>query len=257
MIGRARQWWWASRRRRRRVTWLALLLVISASVASLVVWVRDTGRKSVAPLLPGKVQNYQEPKKVRLTPTALHAAEVTTYVFLSTAVVREHVENSYDLVAPSLRAGMSRADWAKGENSIIPYPVDLKTVRYRVDYSYAASPPDGLPLIGMTVSVKPHKGAQQAAMDFGIELEAAGKGPRRHWLVSSWEPRGQLGGEPQNAPRGAVRQEPPRHGSLSAAWLLIPAGILSAIVLIPVSLGVRGWRRHRRVARDYTRKLEL
>src|SRR5439155_1323995 len=89
-----------------------------------------------------------------------------------TAVLRQHVENSYGLIAPTLKEGMSRDEWAKGENPIIPYPVDLKTVQYRVDYSYAASPPDGLPLVGMTVSMKPQKGIDERAMDFGIELEA-------------------------------------------------------------------------------------
>ena len=257
MVRRAREWWWASRRRRRRITWMTLLVVVAGSVASLVAWMRDTGHKSLAPNLPGKVQFYREPKQVALTPSALHAAQATTYVFLSTAVLRQHVENSYGLIAPTLKEGMSRDEWAKGENPIIPYPVDLKTVQYRVDYSYASSPPDGLPLVGMTVSMKPQKGIDERAMDFGIELEAAGKGPKRHWLVTSWEPRGQLGGEPQNAPRGAVRQEEPRHGSLSATWLLVPAALLALIVLIPVGLGVRGWRRHRRVAREYFRKLEL
>jgi hypothetical protein len=33
--------------------------------------------------------------------------------------------------------------------------------------------------------------------------------------------------------------------------------VLSLIVLLPVGLGVRGWRRQRRVARDYRRTLEL
>jgi len=256
MSGRARQWWWASRRRRRRVSWLAILLVVSASVASLVVWVRNTGHKSIAAYQPGKVQFYQQPKQVALTATALHAARVTTYVFLKTAVLRDHVDESYVLIAPNLRQGMSRKDWAKGEIPIIPYPVDLKTVRFQVDYSYASSPPDGLPLVGMEVSMKPKKGEQQPAMVFGIELKAAGKGAKRHWLVSSWEPRGQLGGEPQSLNHKALAQ-PAKHGSLSPAYLLVPAGILAAIVIIPVSFGLRGWRRHRRVAREYRRELDV
>ena len=107
------------------------------------------------------------------------------------------------------------------------------------------------------IGIGPTRQVRLSAEHATIELEAAGKGPKRHWLVTSWEPRGQLGGEPQNAPRGAVRQEEPRHGSLSATWLLVPAALLALIVLIPVGLGVRGWRRHRRVAREYFRKLEL
>lgn len=256
MFGRARQWWWASRRRRRRITWLSVLLAVAGSTASLVLWMRDTGHESVAPPSRGPVQFYHEPKQVALTPTALNAARVTTFYFLRTAVVREHVESSYELIAPSLREGMSRAEWAKGDIPIIPYPVDLKDVRYQVDYSYASSPPDGLPLVGMSVSVRPRKGEQQPKMVFGIELEAAGKGAKRHWLVTAWAPRGVLGGEP---PSGTQKKlaEPPKHGSLAAAWLLVPAGILAAIVLVPVGLGVRGWRRQRRVARDYRRTLEL
>jgi hypothetical protein len=256
MIRQASEWWWASRRRRRRIARATVLLVVSGSVASLIVWVRDTGHKSIAAIQPGKVQFYQEPKQVILGAEALRAAKVTTYVFLRTAVLRDHVEDSYALIAPSLREGMTRDQWATGDNPIIPYPVDLKTVRYRVEYSYASSPPDNLPLVGMTVSMKAKKGTQQPAMDFGIELEAAGRGPHRHWLVSSWAPRGQLGGEPQNLPSGK-RAEPPKHGSLSPAYLLVPAALLSAIVLVPVGFGVRGWRRQRRVARDFNRGLDL
>jgi hypothetical protein len=251
MIGQARQWWAASRRRRRRVGWLVALVVVAGSAAGLVVWARDTGTSIETPVSAGKPVYPREPPKVKLGPAALHAAQLATYDFLRTAVLRVHVEQSYDLAAPSLRKGFTRQRWAKGEIPVVPYPVDLHTVRYEVDYSYASGGPDGLPLLGMAVSMQPRAGSDQPPVVYGIELEAAGVGTHRHWMVSQWTPRGTLGGEPQTAPANAARYEPPQSGSLSTLWLLVPVVLLSGFILIPAAFGVRSWMRNRRIARGY------
>jgi hypothetical protein len=251
MIGQARQWWAASRRRRRRVVWLVALVVVAGSVGALVVWVRDTGTSVETPVRAGKPLYPREPATVKLGPVALHAAQLTTYRFLSTAVLRQHVEDSYALAAPSLRKGYTRARWAKGEIPVVPYPVDLHTVRYRVDYSYASGGPDGLPLLGMAVSMRPTAGSDQPSVVYGVELEAAGVGAHRHWMISQWTPRGTLGGAPQTAPSNAVPYRPPTSGSLSTLWLLIPGVLLSGFILIPAAIGVRSWIRNRRIARSY------
>jgi hypothetical protein len=250
VIGQARQWWAASRRRRRRVTWLALLLVLSGSVASLVVWARDTGSSSETPYTSGKVQVYREPKRVQLGPQALHAAQIATYNFVRTAVLRDHLEDSYDLIAPSLRKGYTREEWAKGEIPVVPYPVDLKTVRYQVRYSYASGGPDGLPLLGLEVAMRPKKGAEVPQMRFGIELEAAGAGSRRPWVVSQWNPEPGAGGEPQGF-RPKRPADPPKSGQLSTVWLLVPIVLLSGFLLVPMAFGLRSWMRNRRIARSY------
>lgn len=251
MIGQVRQWWAASRRRRRRVGWLVALVVVAGSVAGLVVYVRDTGTSVETPVSAGKPVYPREPPTVKLGPEALHAAELATYDFLRTAVLRQHVGDSYELAAPSLRKGYTRARWAKGEIPVVPYPVDLRTVRYQVNYSYATGGPDGLPLLGMAVSMQPKPGSDQPAVVYGIELEVAGVGTHRHWMVSQWTPRGTLGGEPQTAPSNAVRYSPPKGGSLSTLWLLVPALLLSGFILVPAAFGFRTWLRNRRIAREY------
>jgi hypothetical protein len=257
MLGQARRWWSASRRRRRRLTWLAVLVAVSSTVASLIVWVHNTGTPLPnTPLRPGKVVVYRAPKSVALTHEQIVAAQVTTYRFLSTAVVRRHVGDSYALMAPALRAGYTKERWAKGEIPVVPYPVDLKRVAYRIDYSYGPSPPDGQARVGMEISMHPKQGSALPAMVFSIELESAGTGARKHWVVSQWGPEGSLGGEPQGA-KGTPPEEAPKGQSLSVKWLLIPAGLLGAIVLVPLALALRGWYRHRRVARAYARSLEL
>jgi hypothetical protein len=159
------------------------------------------------------------------------------------------VEASYELIAPSLRRGYTRERWAKGDIPVVPYPVDLKTVRYQVSYSYASGGPDGWPLLGMEVAMRPKAGEDQPAMRFGIELEAAGTGSRRHWLVSQWGPQGQLGGEPQGGSRNAAPAPLPTHGALSTVWLIIPALLLTGFILVPAAFGFRSWMRNRRIAR--------
>ena len=247
----AREWWGASRRRRRRITWVAVLLVVTASVSSLVVWLRDTGPSYETPTHPGRVQVYHAPKQAPLTHAALLAARLTTFNFIRTAVLRDHVEDSWVLMAPVLRRGFTRRRWGKGDIPVVPYPVDLKTVRYQVDYSYASGGPDGLPLLGLEVAMAPKAGEHVQAMRFGIELEAAGTGARQHWVVASWGPRGQLGGEPQGA-RPTPASELPTGHSLSTVWLLVPALLLAGSIAIPLAFGVRSWIRNRRIARTYT-----
>jgi hypothetical protein len=248
-MGQAWEWWRASRRRRRRITWFAIVAAAAGAVASLVVWMRDTGTSVETPVRPGAVQVYRQPKQIRVSARALQAARLTTYAFLRTAVLRDHVDESWALIAPALRKGYTRTGWAKGDIPVVPYPVDLKAVRYRLDYAYASGGPDGLPLLGLEVAMKPKAGQQVPQMRFGIELEAIGNGPSRHWAVSEWGPRGELGGEPQGH-RGAAPGELPAAHPLSSVWLFVPAALLGAFFVIPLAYGMRSWMRHRRIMRD-------
>jgi hypothetical protein len=45
------------------------------------------------------------------------------------------------------------------------------------------------------------------------------------------------------------------HGRLGAVWLLVPLGLLSLIVIVPVFVFSRDWLADRRVGRRYRRKL--
>jgi hypothetical protein len=104
---------------------------------------------------------------------------VTT--FIRTAVAREHVDQSWNVVAPSLKSGYTAAQWAKADNlPVVPYPgVDMKHVQYYLDY---ASTKEILVEVGL--AGKP--GVSTRPVTFQLGLVPAGKG---HWLVDYWMPR--------------------------------------------------------------------
>ena len=122
------------------------------------------------------------------TVTLAREARLVAGRFILTAVARRHLAESYDLVGPQLKQGLTRAQWATGSIPVVPFPVNLlQFAPMKVDFSYrdhamvevALLPKDGAKVDG--AAVKPQL--------FYLELQAYGKGKARHWLVTSWVPR--------------------------------------------------------------------
>jgi hypothetical protein len=109
----------------------------------------------------------------------IHSA-VTT--FIGTAVAREHVDQSWNVVAPTLKAGYTPAQWKKADDlPVVPYPgVDTKHVRYYLDH---ASTKEILLEVGLVG--KPGVSTRPVTFQLGL---VPGKGGR--WLVDYWMPRG-------------------------------------------------------------------
>ena len=105
---------------------------------------------------------------------------VTT--FIGTAVAREHVDRSWNVVAPTLKAGYTRAQWNKANDlPVVPYPgVDTNHVRYYLDH---ASTKEILVEVGL--AGKPGVSTRPVTFQLGL---VPGKGGR--WLVDYWLPRG-------------------------------------------------------------------
>ena len=171
--------------------------------------------------------------------------------FVETAVKREHVERSYDLVAPLLRQGYSRRDWASGTIPVVPYPVD--SARWQFGYAYDN-------VIGFDVAVFPKHGTKLGPMVFGMELTQVRSGSDTRWLVSSWQPHqnglgpsSDLGsGRSMNLVGGVPG---PTHAKLGASWLLFPLSVLALIVLVPIGLVIRESVRGHRAERRYRETL--
>ena len=110
----------------------------------------------------------------------------------------------------------------------------------------------------MLIWAKPH--ASTGTTTFSMELRAVGAGKSRRWLVDYFEPIGGGLSQPTNPNpnplQAASGPEPERdEGQLGVAWVLVPLSVLALIVLIPIALAIRGWRRNRRADRDYSRTL--
>jgi len=236
----------ASPRRRRRLAWTAAVLSAGAGIAALAVLYPEVERDPEV-FSREPVEVITQPKNVPLTPEVRRATLAAAERFIMTAVKREQVGESFDLVHPSLRQGISRAAWSKGEIPIVPFPAE--STRFLFDYSH----PDW---VGWKVHVYPEQGTQFRAMLFYIDLR---RGADRRWRVSSWSP-GSLaastagassageGGNPLAIGRAAAGNGESR---LSPAWLAAP------VVLLGLGLGavgwilLRDWRRAAAAERDW------
>lgn len=104
--------------------------------------------------------------------------------FIGSAVARQHVEDSWNVVSPTMRAGYTLNQWKRAADlPIIPYPgVDTKHVQYYLDYATNREI-----LIEVGLAGKP--GVSTRPVTFQLGLRPAGKGANARWLVSYWMPR--------------------------------------------------------------------
>ncbi len=240
----------ASYRFRRRLLKLAALLAIAgaAGLVSVLFW--NTGHSYETPLSTEPALFPEQQRNVRLSKAERSQALATAALFVKTAVVREHVAQSYALAHPKLRQGLSRAEWSTGEIPVQYYPVDA--ARWRLDFQYADE-------LGLAVYVVPRAGADLRPMVFDMSMKPVDGAGGRHWLVSAWVPRFSSAGQtpPSSSERlAAVAPAPGRMAPLSTVWLLVPVFLVASVLLVPVGLYVRDRRRGRRAEREYAAALE-
>ena len=167
-----------SRRRRRRLT-IAATLVVAAPLIFLGVHYSTPGSAENA---SGPYLNndsfYRQPKHVPFDAQERRAVRKVLARFISTAVSRCHVGESWDLAGPSLREGVSYRQWRQGEIPIVPYPAakhgqgswDL------VNYSYRNK-------VGLEVLLFPKAGSGYSVATAQTEVVRARDG---RWRVDYW-----------------------------------------------------------------------
>jgi hypothetical protein len=251
----------SSPRRRRRLAWgsggAALLGVL---VAVGLVW-PNTAEKVPSVVEPGNVRVYHEPKTVKLTRTSRAEALTTAANFVKTAVARRHIDRSWLLASPALKAGYTRKEWSGGEIPVVPYPV--AQAKWKLDYTYADA-------VGLQVLLLPEAGSGMRPNLFLMELKPAGDRRHRRWVVDSWTPSGVANPAlqaPNSGPGGGgggalgVRSLNPAvvgntDSRLGAAWLLVPIAVFAIVPIVLAVFGLRSWRRSRRAERAYRQHAE-
>jgi hypothetical protein len=198
---------------------------------------------------PEEAYVYHEPKAVELTRTDRAHALATAANFVTHAVARRKVEAAYDLAHPSLRSGITRAEWRTQDIPVVPYPV--REARWKIEYSYEDA-------LGLQVMLFPTAGSRLRPELFVMELKPSGHGKAHKWLVSSWAPTGMTGAGATPAAATGSGGVPNLGATLSggearlnARWLLVPVAILAFVPLIVAGFYVRGWRRGRRASAAY------
>ena len=234
----------ASPRRRRRFAWVTALLVAGGSAAIVAVLYPNTAPEEEG-LRPGKpVVVHEEPPSTPLPKQDLSVAQRMLSRFVFSAVLREHVEVSYDLVVPSLRGGLTRKQWRTGEIPVPPFPAKaVALAKSKLVYSHQNVARYEVMLLTTSKS-------RLMPLLYSIELTRRTRGAP--WLVDYAMPLG--GGiSTRPTPYKATPQllNEPGHGRLALTWVFVPLSILSLVVLVPLGLFVRGWLSDRRADREY------
>jgi hypothetical protein len=237
----------SSPRRRRRALKVGIVLAVAALAAVLGLFFSNTGHRNETPFTNEKVQVVApNPETVKLSKADARDVLVVAAKFVSTAVLRNHTERSYDLSDTAFHQGLTRDQWKTGDIPVAPYSrSDLDVVKWRLDYSYKDR-------VGLKVYLQPKPTAKVGGLAYNVELHQVGPPKHRHWLVDYWTPAGQQGPAPSKAAAGSFDLAPQPKPGLGAVWLALPIGlILGLIVSVPIVLGIRGWRRRVRADRAY------
>ena len=196
----------------------------------------------------GQAQVYEAPKPIKLTREKRARVLATAANFVTHAVARRKVDEAYDLTAPSLRGGLTRAQWHSGTIPVVPFPVEQ--ARWKLEFSDEDA-------IGLQVLLLPTAGSSMRPEVFNMELAAFGKGAKQKFLVTSWSPSGLAGGGvPAAASVGAggvpnLGDSMGGEARLGSHWLLAPLVLFALVPLVVVGFFVRGWLRGRRAESAY------
>jgi len=108
----------------------------------------------------------------------------TIKTFIATAVRREHLDQSWATVAPSLKKGYTFDSWRHANAlPVVPYPhADIKGLQFYLDY---ASSKEILAEVGVSAPEK----YKLRPTTFQIGLVPVGAGAKQQWLVDYWMPR--------------------------------------------------------------------
>lgn len=240
---------WRSSPRFRRRSWLALALLAAAGGLTAVGLRLD----SSADPAPQPVRNrpaavLAEPRPQALTHAESSQVWATTTRFLRTAVAHRHLRSAYALVGPELRGGMGRAEWAKGANPVVPFPV-ARIAGWSLAYAYRDD-------VALDLGLLAKPGSDTVAKSFRIELKRRAAGTP--WRVVAWIPLGVSGpGNVRSIRAKALSAPPPRATKLAGWWLAFPGALLSLALVLPFVVWLRAWRTGRRAERAYRETVGL
>lgn len=233
----------SSPRRRRRVAWALALAASGGILAAVAFGMQNTPEFPKQHLVDAPAQVEPTPQIARLSADETADVLDLSTLFVRTAVAHHHLPAAYDLVGPELRGGMTRAEWATGDNPVVPFPA-VGIVQWSLAYSYRND-------VALDVALLAPRNSDTLGKTFRIELRRQAKAAP--WRVVSWTPVGVSG--PGNVRSIAKRQAEvaaaPESATLGAWWLAFPAGLISVVLVLPLLLWLRSWHATRKAERLY------
>jgi hypothetical protein len=168
-------------------------LVLAAGVAFLLIKLvpgndktRTGADKGFVPQLPAKSLPLTNAKGVQIKSYEELDPEVRTTIrtFLATAVARKHLDQSWAVIAPSMKQGYTFKKWSHAKAlPVVPYPIEnVDSTQYFLDYASTRE-------ILLEVGVSAPASKKMRPVAFQLGLVPRGKGTDRRWLVNYWMPR--------------------------------------------------------------------
>jgi hypothetical protein len=181
------------------------------------------------------------PQPVKASPELQKLLVGETATFVRTAVLRRNLDDSWPLIHPALKQGMSLKEWRTGAIPVIPFPA-RGILDWNVDWAYEDD-------VAADVVLQPQPKSGLYRKTFTIEFKRVGSPAKNHWLVYSWVPNGvsqALVDDEHKAGVEAALAKVHGHQGLSVAWVLIPIGAIVAVFLLPLVIFLVERRRSRR-----------
>jgi hypothetical protein len=255
-----------------------LLAAVAAPLAYLAVHFSTPGsqRNANGPNL-AESSIYRRQKSVPFTAQDRRAVRKVLARFISTAVARKHVADSWDLAGPSLRQDVSYKEWRRGDIPVVPYPASKHGhgAWDAVNYSYRNE-------VGLEVLLfpKPRSGYSIATVETNLVRGRDGRWRVDYWMVTKLHGPGATA--PADSASAFVEGAPnvhklpgkkngakarPSHERVEAdaaapansptqldrKWIFVPLGLLSLVIVVPLGIATFVWTRNRRAAAAYRR----
>lgn len=161
--------------------------------------------------------------------------------FVTAAVARKGVRDSWEMVCPEMKQGYTRSSWAKGDIPVVPFPANV--AKWHLAYSFTSEVD-----LQVALFAKPEKNLNPVVFD--LTFHPCGAGEQQRWLVSSFLPV--PSGMGDYGPARGARPSPFQIATFSpfilpkrasGAWLLIPFGLMLGMLLLALGIvGIRGYR---------------
>jgi hypothetical protein len=182
----------SSPRFNRYLLWFGVVVLAAGAMALVFAFVGGSDKtssnpdKGFHPVLPAKSSPLKNEQGVTVKTYSQLDDQTRSAIstFIGTIVARQHVEDSWSIVSPSMRAGYTFKQWKQATAlPVIPYPgVDTKHIQYYLDYATNKE-------ILLEVGLAGKPGVTTRPVTFQLGLVPTGKGSNARWLVNYWMPR--------------------------------------------------------------------
>jgi hypothetical protein len=192
-------------------------------------------------------------RRITITPALRRELDDLLTRFVRNAVAREDPEAAWNDATSALKAGSTRSDWRRGNLPVYPFPA---RVREATGW-HLREPLENALVLDLVLHARPR--TKRGAIGFQVEVRRIAKGGKARWLVNSFVPeRVYPVGDTRLGPRPFARVEGVAPGiatrQLGLVWLLVPAGVLSLVFVVPLIFALVSWRKGVRAMNAYRRE---